>query len=73
MPNRAGITTRPDERKNEWQRYYPNLRDWQMVGPFASRAEAERWESNQLYCLRSGGGAEPEVPDVQWWGYTFRY
>ena len=73
MPCRAGITTRPTERKKEWLQYYPQMTNWQLVGPFPTRGEAQRWEDNQMDCMRAGGGSHPDVPGVLWWGYRFNY
>lgn len=33
MPCRAGIITRPDERKKEWRIKHPTMRAWTVVGP----------------------------------------
>ena len=47
MPCRAGITTRPEERKKEWQLLHRSMRNWQVTPPFSSRAEAQAWEDGQ--------------------------
>ncbi|MGD8898364.1 MAG: hypothetical protein PVJ73_20210 [Acidobacteriota bacterium] len=73
MACRAGITTRPTERKNEWLEYYPAMRNWQLVGPFATRGEAQRWEDEQEACLRSLGKSYSETTGVPWWGFRFDY
>jgi hypothetical protein len=73
MACRAGITTRPTDRKNEWKERYPNMRDWGLVGPFATRQEAQAWENRQRGCDRSGGGDEPDYLGARWWGYRFDY
>ena len=72
MPCRAGITTRPSERKKEWERSEPTMRNWQLFGPFSSRQAAQQWE-NQQPCIRHGGGNEPDTPGAQWYGYRFDY
>ncbi len=72
MPCRAGITTRLNERKQEWQEKYPNMRNWQFAGPFGNRAAAQRWE-DALPCEKSGGGADPDSPAAKWYGYRFDY
>ena len=48
MGCRAGITTRPDERKTEWQRKYPNMHNWK-VSEFPTRRDAQLWEDSQPY------------------------
>jgi hypothetical protein len=72
MACRAGITTRPDERKREWERKEPTLRNWQLFGPFASRSAAQKWEEQQP-CTKHGGGNEPDTPGARWYGYRFDY
>lgn len=71
MPCRVGITTRPDERRREWQRRYPTLRNWEQR-QFESRSAAQAWENKQP-CERSGGGAEPDSPGATWYAYRFDY
>ena len=72
MGCRAGITTRPTDRKTEWQQRYPNMRNWLLSGPFASRKEAQSWEDRQP-CEKSGGGADPDSPSAKWYGYRFDF
>jgi hypothetical protein len=72
MGCRAGITTRPADRKAEWQQEYPNMRNWQKVGPFGSRKEAQSWEDRQP-CVKHGGGADPDSPGAKWYGYRFDF
>jgi hypothetical protein len=69
----VGITTRPKERKKEWQDRYPTLRNWELVGPLATRREAEAWEKRQRGCERSGGGDDPDFLGARSWGYRFDY
>lgn len=73
MACRVGITTRPNERRQEWQLKYPNLRNWQTVGPFPSRQAAQGWEDSQTSCERSGGGNDPDNPSARWYGYSFNF
>jgi hypothetical protein len=73
MTCRAGITTRPEDRKREWRLEHPTMRHWEVVGPFASRQEAQSWEDRQRGCERSGGGDEPDYPGARWYGYRFDY
>ncbi len=73
VPRRAGIATRPDVLKKEWLREYPDMRHWELVGPFATRREAEDWEKRQHGCEKSGGGDEHDYPGARWYGYRFEY
>lgn len=73
MPGRAGITTRPHERRLEWMREHPALRGWRQFGPFVSREQAQAWENLQRGCERSGDGAERDTAGARWWGYRFDY
>ena len=73
MACRAGITTRLEERKQEWQRQYAGMRNWQTSGPFANRAAAQKWEDAQYGCDKSGGGADPDSPGATWYGYRFDF
>lgn len=71
MSRRVGITTRPNERRVEWIREFPTLRDWMHFGPFVSLEQALAWESLQRDCVRSGSGGEPDTAGARWWGYRF--
>jgi hypothetical protein len=73
MKCRAGITTRPDERKLEWKNKYPSMTNWQLHGPFGSRIEAQIWENRQFQCEKSPGGNDPDNPKLKWYGYSFNY
>ncbi|MGI9337783.1 MAG: hypothetical protein ACR2P4_04650 [Gammaproteobacteria bacterium] len=72
MGCRAGITTDPWRRKNEWERKYPSLSNWQEKA-FSSREAAQRWENAQQSCDKSGGGNNPDNPNAKWYGYRFDY
>ena len=72
MPCRAGITTRLNERKKEWQQTYPAMRNWQAIGPFRNRALAQEWEDSQP-CEKSGGGADPDFAGAVWYSYRFDF
>lgn len=72
MPCRAGITTRPDERRKEWLQRRPGMRNWEAT-PFSSRATAQVWEDAQYSCEKSGGGADPDSPGATWYGYRFDF
>lgn len=73
MACRAGITTNPASRRNQWETQYPNLFGWALYGPFDSREKAQEWEDLQTGCERSGGGSEPDNPKAKWHGYIFFY
>ncbi len=73
MSCRAGITTRPQERRAAWMREYPTLYNWQLFGPFVSRQQAQAWEDLQRTCVRSGAGAEPDAAGAKSWGYRFDF
>ncbi len=73
VSSRAGVTTRPDVLKKEWLTEYPNLRHWELVGPFATYEEAEGWEKRQRGCEKSGSGDERDYPGARWYGYRFEY
>jgi hypothetical protein len=72
MGCRAGITTRPSERKAEWKDKYQSMRAWQLVGPFQNRAAAQAWEDKQA-CERSPGGDDPDSRGATWYGYRFEF
>jgi len=72
MSCRAGITTRPNERKTEWQAKYPKMSNWQLFGPFVNRIQAQDWEDRQP-CEKSGGGDDPDSPSAKWYGYKFDF
>ena len=71
MPRRAGITTRPHERRTEWLREHPIMSNWQVFGPFASLEQAEAWQDLQRTSIRCDAGAEARTESARWWGYWF--
>jgi hypothetical protein len=73
MACRAGITMRPEDRQREWHREHPTMGHWEVVGPYATREEAQAWADRQRACERSGGGDERGYPGARWWGYRFEY
>ena len=74
MACRIGITTNEAERRQDWEREYPTLRNWRIVGSHGSKSEAQQQE-NQLAakhnCDSSPGGAGPEIGN--WVVYYFEY
>ena len=63
MACRVGITTRLKERKNEWQREHPRLRNWQVQGPYPTKTRAQAREdelADSLGCVAHHGGGGRE-------------
>ena len=74
MACRVGITTDPDRRKKEWQKEYPNLWDWQILGVHSTKSaaqEQETAEAKRRGCDSSPGGGGPER--ATWHVYYFQY
>ena len=44
MPCRIGITTDPDRQQQEWVAVHPSLYNWQILGWYRTRDEAEQTE-----------------------------
>ncbi len=73
MPYIVGITTKPEVRRKEWLKEYPNMRHWETVGPFATVEEAQGWEKRQRGCEKSGAGDDLDYPGSRWYGYRFEH
>jgi len=74
MPCRIGMATDPDERKDEWKREYPNLRNWEILGWFKTKSAAQQAETRlarQHGCVAEPGGSGAEHDD--WCVYKFDY
>jgi hypothetical protein len=74
MGCRVGITTDPERRQSEWETVYKNLRQWQILGTYAKREDAQALETKTAEehgCEASPGGNEPDNPNVQWSVYHF--
>lgn len=74
MPCQVGMTTRPNERKEEWKRERPTLRNWEILHRVRTRSEAQRLETqeaNTRGCNSGEGGDGPENGD--WRVYYFQY
>jgi hypothetical protein len=76
MPCRIGITTNPGRRKREWQEEHPNLRDWEILGRYDTRRQAQAVENrltteNGWYS--APGGREPNNANTKWAVYKFYY
>ena len=77
MVCRIGITTNPEQRKAQWLREYPTLRNWEiLIGPTKDKAEAQIAEtmlSQKSGCESAPGGDDPDDPFAQWYVYRFYY
>lgn len=75
LGKRVGITTRPIERRKEWEREYPSMFDWRIIRKNLSRDKAQQEE--YMYVLKGfeghSGGQEPEKNRNNWYVYTFNY
>ena len=68
------MTTDPDRREKDWQRKYPGLRNWTILGQYSSKSAAQKRESleaRRLGCASSPGGDGPEA--ATWHVYYFQY
>ena len=73
MPCRVGITTRPEERRNEWEREVVGFRDWNIIARLPTKEEAQNFEDRYAKnhnCEASGGGEEAPGP---WYVYVFGF
>ena len=74
MPCRVGMTTNLDNRLAYWERQVHGMDNIQYWGPFDTKTEAQKVETNiaeQYYCVHHGGGSGPENAD--WYVYYFEY
>ncbi len=75
MGCRIGITTNPEERRNDWNRDYPGLKNWRIIaGPFTTKYEAQIVETDmakQYGCVAAPGGRD--VPGLSWYVYMFDF
>ncbi len=74
MACRVGMTTDPEERKRYWKSKYPNLYDWDILGHYSSKSEAQAAETqfaSEYKCISFPGGDGPESAD--WTVYRFKY
>lgn len=74
MGCRIGMTTDVEERKTYWQSQHPNLYNWQILGTYSSKTEAQRAETsfaNQHGCVSHPGGDGSEYDT--WYVYKFNY
>ena len=74
MGCRIGITTRPDERREEWEDIFPFLSDWRILATVQSKTAAQKKENElakKYGCEASAGGSGPE--NATWYVYMFRF
>lgn len=73
MACRVGITTNMDERRQYWLGREPTLRNWRLLGTYATKAAAQSAENN--YAAQNDCAAEQGGPDIPgpWYLYRFDY
>ena len=74
MPCQIGITMNPARRKQEWLHERPTLRNWQILGVFLSKSDAQKAETllaAQQGCESSPGGTGEE--NAFWSVYKFDF
>jgi hypothetical protein len=77
---RIGMTTRPKERRKEWERAYEEkgkkIYDWEILRDgIKDKATAQKIETKlaeECGCKSSPGGNDPDDPDVTWAIYKFK-
>ncbi len=74
MRKRVGITTDPEQRRKDWEKEYPTLRDWNIVKRELTYEEAQALEnvykSTKEYEGHEGG---PPKAGRVYSVYTFSY
>lgn len=73
MPCRVGITTRPEERKAEWERQVAGMHNWEIIGQYSSKEQAQAHEDRKAQahvCQASHGG---DGSAGTWYVYHFKY
>lgn len=76
MGCRVGITTNPEDRKQDWERKYPNLKGWEILASYSYRPLAEAREEDEAGrrgCDTHQGGREPDREGAQWFVYHFEF
>ncbi len=77
MNCRIGMTTNPEQRRAQWLVEYPSMRNWKvLMGPIGDKATAQVAEaklSQELGCISSPGGNDPDDPLAPWFIYRFEY
>ena len=74
MACRVGMTTDPEKRKQDWESKHSNLRNWEILGFYESKTDAQKAEkmfAEEYGCVSSHGGRGPE--HANWAVYRFQY
>ncbi len=74
MACRVGITTNPEERKKDWEKEYPGLKNWTIIARNLSYSDAQAKEDE--YARKNGCISRPGGPDNgknNWVVYKFDY
>ena len=74
MSCRVGMTTDAEERRRYWKNKPPNLSEWEILGTYSSKTQAQRNETsfaNRYGCVAHPGGGGNE--DATWYVYKFNY
>ena len=74
MACRVGMTTNPEERKQYWKSRHPDLWNWQILGHYEYKKDAQAAEiaiADKYGCISFPGGDGPEIAD--WIVYGFQY
>ena len=73
MACRVGITTNPGERRRHWESEHPTLRNWEILGRYKTKSDAQEAETKfaaHYGCHSSPGGADASG---DWVVYKFDY
>lgn len=73
MQCRVGITTNPDERRSYWENQVVGFKNWQILGRYQSRQQAQDHEqraAKQYGCKAHAGGSDASGT---WHVYKFEY
>ncbi|MCY4161582.1 MAG: hypothetical protein OXC92_02330 [Flavobacteriaceae bacterium] len=74
MACRIGITTDPKARRKDWEREYPNLKNWTILKTFSKKSDAQQYEKQEAErqnCDSAPGGAGREYD--KWYVYRFEF
>lgn len=73
MSCRIGMTD-VEERKQYWKSKHPDLRDWEILGEYETKSEAQKAETEfaeRDRCISYPGGDGKE--GATWYVYKFRF
>jgi len=76
MPCRVGITTRPEELKEEWKARVSGFHGWQLLERTRDQEKARELQNHyarRFNCIASGSDEELENSDALWYVYSFVY